>query len=171
MFSDNVVKGLIAQGTFLALGLGFLLFGLMLVKIVEVASKAFYHIHVSTDWWPRLPRLPDDAWKRVSEPAKKVAMKILAIVGVVMIGILLPLLLVFITAVKEGVEDPLAYVTAGAILSAIVITVMGLVFLVKPAGRTSVREIGLLGTLVLYVIAISWLAFMFAMLPLMLISD
>lgn len=168
MFWDNVAKGLIAQGTFLAIGLGLVLIAWIIAKIFEVASKAFDHIHVPTDWRPKLPRLPRDAWERVSEPAKKVAMKSLVAAAVMAIGIVAPLSFALWLAQARVAVDPVAYFTASVILSFFFVSLGGLYLLIKQ--RNTLREMGPYA-LLWYAVAISWLAVFIGGLPMALFSD
>lgn len=169
MFLDNVVEYLKIQGTSWAIMLGIGLLAWIGFRIVIGAERVLKRIPVPTVQWPIL-RLLRIEWERVSEPIKKVAMKTLVIVAVAVVGVAAPLYLALLLAQVRVVVDPVAYVASGAILSAIVVSMAGLVLLVKPDVRTSVSENGLLNTLVLYIIAISWLALVIAILPLILAS-
>ena len=168
---DYVVEYLKIQGTIGAIALGVALLGLIFVKGLELASIAFVkYVSLPPIRWPEI-NLPNVAWKQISEPARKAMKMILVIVAVVGVGVAAPFVFTFWLAGAANVVEPVAYVSSGAILSAIVVSMAGLVLLVKPDVRTSVSENGLLNTLVLYIIAISWLALVIAILPLMLASD
>lgn len=171
MFANSVVKALVAQGTFWAVVVGLVVVAWVVFRTAETANRILVRIPIPKLYWPRLPKLRHIAWERVSEPTKKVATQTIAVVGVVTFGVLTPLYLALGLTRLVGVADPVAYTAAGVLLSAVVVSGVGLFLLVKPASRASVREIGLQNAVVLYAIAISWLAMIIAGLPLALLSD
>lgn len=140
MFWDNVVNALLAQGTILviAIGLGLVIWAVF--KTAKGANRVLSQIPIPNVRWPRLSRLPHIAWERVSEPTKKVAMMILAIAGVVVIGVAAPLFSALRLAQLAGVADPNAYVVSGVLLSTFVVSLGGLYLLVKQ--RNALHEMG-----------------------------
>lgn len=170
MFWDNVFKNMLALVTIWG---AVAVLGVMVWVILgaaETANRFLVQIPIPNMRWLRWPKLPPIAWERIS-PDMKAVKKIFVVAGVVVIGVATPLFLALWTVQHAGVADPVAYVTSGVLLSAVVATVVGLVLLVRPASRASVREIGLLNALVLYIIAISWLVSVISVFPLALFSS
>lgn len=168
MFWDNVVKFMVAQGTFLAIVLGAALLSLILIKVLERASIAYVkYVSLSAIRWPKIPP-PNVVWKQISEPVRKATKMILVIVALMAFGVVAPLAFAFWLAGAANVVDPLAYVTAGVILSFFVVSLGGLYLFIKQ--RNVLREMGLY-VFLCYIIAISWLAALIAGLPMAISSD
>ncbi len=168
MFWDNVFKNMLALVTIWS---AVAVLGVMVWAILgaaETAGRFLVRIPIPNVRWLRWPRLPNIAWERVSEPAKKVAMKILAVACVATFGVAAPLSLVLKFAQVGGVADPVAFVAAAILLSTFAVSMGGLYLLVKQ--RNVLREMGVY-VLLWYVVAVSWCSAVVAGLPMALFSN
>lgn len=168
MFWDNVFKNMLALVTIwgVVAVLGVMVW--VIFRTAETANRFLVQIPTPNVRWLRWPRLPPIAWERVSEPAKKVAMKILAVACVATCGVAVPLFLALKLAQVGGVADPVAFVAAAMLLSTFVVSMWGLYLLLKQ--RKVLREMGPYA-LLWYGVAVCWLTAIIVVLPMALLSN